>query len=89
MHFLIIRQKRGLNNLELFCKCRRDEVVKQNRPLLDKLNFLLEWIELDGPLAALGKAMLIIEEIIKENVSFFSHGFITYSGKFHLFCARN
>ncbi len=63
-------QEVKLNKLEsLIYKSRRDDVVKQNRPLLDKLDSLLKWVDDDGQLAGLGETMAIIEEV-KENVSF-------------------
>ncbi len=60
-----------LSSLEsLIYKFRRDDVVKQSRPLLDKLNYLLRWVEGDGQSASLDETKLQIEEV-KENVSFF------------------
>ncbi len=59
-----------LNNLEsLLYQLRRDDVVKQNQPLLDKLNGLLKWVEDDGQFASLAETTETIVEI-KENVSF-------------------
>ncbi len=60
-----------LSSLEsLIYKCRRHDAVKQNRPLLDKLNYLLRWAEGDGQSASLDETKLQIEEV-KDNVSFF------------------
>ncbi len=59
-----------LNNLEsLIYKVRRDDVVKQNRPLLDRLTSLLEWVDGKGPSAGLDETKSKIEKVT-ENVSF-------------------
>ncbi len=61
-----------LNNLEsLIYTFRRDDVVKQNRPLLDKLNVLLEWVGGDGQSGSLDGTKSKIEEVDK-NAHFFS-----------------
>ncbi len=40
------KQELVLNSLEsLIYKSRRDDVVKQCQTLLDKLNYLLKWVE--------------------------------------------
>ncbi len=65
------KQEVELNNLEsLIYKSRRDDVVKQNAPLLDKLNSLLKWVDGGGQSAGHGETMAKIEEV-KNNVSFF------------------
>ncbi len=59
-----------LNSLEsLLYKFRRDDVVKQNQPLFDKLNASLKWVEDVGQFAGLDETTKKVEEI-KENVSF-------------------
>ncbi len=63
-------QEVELNNLEsLIYKSRRDDVVKQNTPLLDKLNNVLKWVEGDGQSASLHDTKSKIEEV-NNNVSF-------------------
>ncbi len=65
-------QEVELNNLESHIyKSRRDDVVKQNTTLLDKLNSLLKWVEADGQSASLDETKSRIVEV-KNNVSFFS-----------------
>ncbi len=60
-----------LNKLGLLIyKCRRDDIIKQNQTLLDKLTSLLKWVEDDGQFATLEETKSKIEEI-KETVSFF------------------
>ncbi len=60
-----------LSSLEsLIYKCRRDDAVKQNQPLIHKLNALLKWVDGDGQSAGLCETESIIEEL-KKNVSFF------------------
>ncbi len=65
------KQEVELNNLEsLIYKSRRDDVVKQHTPLLEKLDSLLNWVEADGQSASLDETKSNIEEV-KKNVSFF------------------
>ncbi len=70
-----------LKSLEsLIYKYRRDDVIKHNQPLLDKLTALLEWVEGDGQFASLEETKSNVEEI-KENVSLFNR-FIMFSRYF-------
>ncbi len=74
-------QQVELKSLEsLIYKYRRDDVVKQNQPLLDKLTALLEWVEGDGQFACLEETKSNVEEI-KEGVSFLNR-FIMFSNYF-------
>ncbi len=71
----------ALNNLEsLIYTFRRDDVVKQNKPLLNKLSSLLQWIEGDGQFASLDETQSKMLEI-KENVRF-KNRLISYLGYF-------
>ncbi len=70
-----------LNNLEsLIYTFRRDDVVKQNKPLLNKLSSLLQWIEDDGHFASLDETQSKMREI-KEDVRFCNR-IISYLGYF-------
>ncbi len=71
-------QEVELNNLESFIyKYRREDVVKQNRPLLDKLTSLLNWVEGDGQFASLDQTKSIIGEL-HDDVSYFKPFFLRF-----------
>ncbi len=71
-------QEVEFNNLEsLIYTFRRDDVVKQNRPLLDELNFLLEWVGGDGQSGSLDGTKSTIEEVDRMRIFFQS---------FHKYC---